>query len=265
MRLVDVHFHPTDLALDQDLSMVMTRADKSNVVAALATGFDEESNGRILDLADEHPQLGAAVGIHPWFLPTSLPPRLDSLASQLANPHVVALGEIGLDGKIETPIDVQKHWFVAQLDLARQHGLPVVVHSRRAFEQTWDCVRQVPGVRGILHSFGGSPELAQRFIEQGWMISFSGSVTRPRARRIHRLAQALPASSIVLETDAPSIGMDGLDAGEVEPCHLPLVLHSLAVLRETSARLLARQTLLNSADILPRWSRIAGLLEQVTT
>jgi TatD DNase family protein len=227
--LYDVHFHPTDEPLSLDVEGVMRRARDAGVSGGLATGYDPASCQAVLRLAETVPGLSAAVGFHPWFVRDDLDVAL--LRPWLAHPRVVALGEIGLDGKVEVDFDLQRRFFLRQLELARELGLPVVVHSRHAFEQTLSAVRQVPGVRGILHSFGGAPEVAAGFLDLGWYFSLSGSVTRVNARRVHRLARFLPEDRLLFETDAPAIGLEGIPPEQVEPACVRKVLQAVAALR----------------------------------
>jgi len=227
--LYDVHFHPTDEPLVRDVPAVMERARAAGVSGGLAAGYDPDSCCRVLELAEAVPGLDAAVGFHPWFIRPDLDVR--QLRPWLAHPRIVALGEIGLDGKVEVDPGLQRRYFVAQLELARELQLPVVVHSRHAFQATLDAVREVPGVTGILHSFGGAPEVASRFLDLGWYFSLSGSATRPNARRVHRLVRFLPDERILLETDAPAIGLEGVPPEQVEPAHVRHVLVAVAALR----------------------------------
>jgi TatD DNase family protein len=253
----DVHCHPTDPDT-APFEEVLERARNAGVTALLATGYDPESNLGVLRLAARYAGVAAAVGFHPWFLRTDL--DLEGLRKQAANPAVVALGEIGLDGKIEAPQNVQERWFLDQLRLAVELDLPVVVHSRAAFEHTLECLRRVPGSRGILHSFGGSPELARELVERGFLVSFSGSVTRPGAKRIHRLARALPPEALLVETDAPSIGAEGIPPGTIEPCHLPRIVAALAALREEATESVAATTTANAFRLLDGNGRLAAAL-----
>lgn len=248
--LYDVHFHPTDAPLAQDVQGVMRRALAAGVVGGLAAGYDPTSCQGVLKLCDEVPGIDAAAGFHPWFVR----PDLDVLQLRpwLAHPRVVALGEIGLDGKVEVDAELQRRFFVAQLELARELGLPVIVHSRHAFEATLDAVREVPGVCGILHSFGGSPEVAARFLELGWYFSLSGTATRPSARRVHRLVRFLPEDRILLETDAPAIGLEGVPPEQVEPACVRKVLEAVSVLRNVPSSALEARIEANLAALFGR-------------
>jgi TatD DNase family protein len=246
--MIECHFHPTDEPLCHDLEGVLARARGVGVQGFVATGYDPASNAQVSALAQAESDVVAAVGYHPWFLARA--GTLDDLALQAQAPRVVALGEMGLDGKVATDRALQERWFVEQLGLARDLHLPVVVHSRAAFDRTLHCTMQVPGSRGILHSFGGSPEMAMEFIKRGFVISFSGTVTRSRAKRVHCLARALPLAAMVIETDAPAIGAHGVEPGAIEPRHLPLVVNALAALRGELPEIVAAATSANARALL---------------
>ncbi len=248
--LIDVHFHPTDEPLVRDVAGVMARARETGVGGGLAAGYDPPSSEGVLRLAESVPGIFAAVGFHPWFVR----PETDvaQLRPWLVHPRVVALGEIGLDGKVENDFGLQRRFFLEQLELARELDLPVIVHSRQAFEPTLDAVRQVQGSHGILHSFGGAPEIAARFLDLGWYFSLSGSATRPNARRVHRLVRYLPADRILLETDAPAIGLEGIPPEQVEPSCVRRVLEAVAALRGEPPAMLEAQIERNLLSLFGR-------------
>lgn len=227
--LIDVHAHPFEDAMDPDTGAVMARAREAGVVGVIAAGLDARTNAWVLERAGRIPGLAPAIGYHPWFLEPS--PDLPALEGLAADTRVVAIGEIGLDGKIDTPIELQVRVLRDQLALARAQGLPVVVHARGAVARVAEILGEFPQVRGVLHSFPGGPDIALRLADAGWCVSFSGSVTRPRAKRVHRLARELPDHAILVETDAPAIGLEGVPAGDVEPRHAAQIAAALAALR----------------------------------
>jgi TatD DNase family protein len=145
----------------------------------------------------------------------------------------VAIGEIGLDTKIDTPdLDIQLPVLEAQLQLAVDLDLPVILHCRGAFDELLDAVNNHGGkLRGVLHAFSRSREVADRFLAAGLHLGLGGAVTRPNARKVRRAAAELPLDRIVLETDAPSIGLDGVMPQDTEPQHVTDVARALAELR----------------------------------
>jgi TatD DNase family protein len=124
--------------------------------------------------------------------------------------------------------------FEFQLDIAQKMSVPVTVHSRKAVTAVAEVIMGFPGVRGILHAFGGSYEQAKEFVDGGWLIGIGGAATRVGAKKIRNLVQKLPLSCIALETDAPAIGIEGIGSGNVRPAHLPLIAEAIASLRGIS-------------------------------
>ena len=223
--LIDVHAHLFEDAMDPDTQAVMARARAAGVIAAVTAGLDARTNQWVVDRAGEIPGLAPAVGYHPWFLDPR--PDLAALEALAADRRVVAIGEIGLDGKIDTAPEVQERWLRDQLALARNMNLPVVVHARAAVARVAELLAEYPEVRGVLHSFPGGPDIARRLVDAGWCVSFSGSGPRR--------AGAPPAQGLLVETDAPAIGLEGIEAAEVEPRHVVQVAEAVAALREVEA------------------------------
>lgn len=257
--IVDVHFHPFEDAMDRDTGAVMERARSAGVVAGVAAGLDSTTNRRVIEMSREVTGLAAAVGYHPWMLEPT--PDMTALERLAADPQVIAIGEIGLDGKIETSAEVQERLFRAQLALARNLGLPTVVHARGAVARVAEILDEFPEVTGVLHSFPGGPDIAKRLVDAGWCVSFSGSATRPGAKRVHRLARSLPLHGILVETDAPAIGLEGVAAERVEPRHAAQVAAAIAGLREMEVTDLAAATLVNTRRVFG--PRLGPLLDSI--
>lgn len=224
--LLDVHFHPTDFASGRDLPQMLLNARTAGIDGAIATGYDPPSNLAVIRMAHTLSGLVAAVGYHPWFLNDSL--DLDSLRGLAASPYVIAIGEIGMDGKCEVEPALQETWFRRQLALSVELQLPVIVHSRAAVEGVLRVLRDFPDARTILHSFPGSGDVARPFLAMGACFSLSGSVTRSNARKALSLLDALPLDRILLETDAPAIGLEGVPPSEVELRHILDVAEAIA-------------------------------------
>ncbi len=220
------------------------------------------------------------LGIHPLYVAQVSEQALTQLADALAlhhdDPHLVAVGEMGLDYFVpelrRSPLlELQMHFFVEQLKLARLHDLPVVLHSRRAVDAVHQALRATMGRawrwRGIAHAFNGSLQQAQGLIGLGLKLGFGGALTYPRALQLRRLATELPLSALVLETDAPDmpphwlyVNAEQRAAGQVQPpnspTELPRIGAELAALRGISVADLARATYQNGCEALPRLSRL---------
>ncbi|HMA97640.1 MAG TPA: TatD family hydrolase, partial [Polyangiaceae bacterium] len=175
--------------------------------------------------------LPISLGLHPWYVnePWS------EIAAVVLRERPTAVGECGLDGEDRDPnippLESQRSVFEQQLDLAEQLSLPVTVHSRKAVNDVVELAAHFPRVRGVLHAFSGSLEQIRPLLERGWMVGVGGAVTRPGARRIRKLATQVDLSMLLLETDAPAIGLEGVRPPLVRPHHLLAVARALAELR----------------------------------
>ena len=224
-----------------------------------------------------------ALGIHPLWLPADAPAALERLALALQahaqDPRLVAVGEIGLDFFVPALCTAeararQVEMYRAQLRLAWQHGLPVLLHVRRSADALLQALREakragrpVPG--GIVHAFNGSPQQAQAFLDLGFKLGFGGAATFDSARRLRELATHLPLQALVLETDAPDIPPQwlyvtaaeraaGRAQGRNSPAELPRIGAVLAALRGMAPEALAQATTRNACAALPRLAALLG-------
>jgi len=244
MNLVDTHCHLSFEPLRNDLDGVLARAREQSVDRVLVPAYDLESFQAIREIA-ARPEVLPAFGLHPWRADEPLEP--EQLESALGE-GAIAVGEIGLDFVIDRPSrERQAEVLRLQLDVARAAGLPVMLHCRGAFEELLGILSEYRGeLRGVVHAFSRGPELARRFLDAGLHLAFGGTLTRPRAKRPRRSARAVPLERIVLETDAPSIGLIDVPPEQVEPRHVRRVATALAELRETTIEDIARSTTANA-------------------
>ena len=203
--LFDTHAHYDSRKFDADRDAVLSALPGQGVALVVDPGCDLDSSRRAVELAERYPFVYAAVGVHPEDCGDWRDGHLDELRELAAHPKVVAIGEIGLDyyWKENPPRELQKRVFRAQLALARELDLPVIVHDREAHGDCMDIVREFPDVRGVFHCFSGSAEMAKELARLGWMISFTGVLTYQNARKAVEAAQAVPLDRIMIETDSP--------------------------------------------------------------
>ncbi len=208
-----------------------------------------------------------ALGIHPLYVAEAREDDLAQLRAAVArampDPRFVAIGEIGLDFFVpelrDGPLrDKQEFFFAEQLKIARDFGLPVLLHVRRAQDVVLKHLRRVGVTGGIAHAFNGSFQQAQRFVELGFRLGFGGAMTYPRALQIRRLASQLPLEAIVLETDAPDIAPSWLHPAPNRPDQVPRIGTTLAGLRGQSPALVAEYTAASAAAAIPRLAQMAG-------
>ena len=270
MPWIDSHCHLDAPEFGADRDAVVQRARAAGVgmlvlPAVAADGFDA-----LVTLAHRH-GLAYALGIHPLYVDRAEEADLERLAAALQahrdDPHLVAVGEIGLDHFVPG-LDraKQERFYAAQLKLARQHGLPVILHVRRSADSLLKHLRRIEVPGGIAHAFNGSETQASQFAQRGFKLGFGGALTFERALQIRRLAATLPAEVPVLETDAPDIPPHWLyvKAGERderplkrnEPAELPRIARSLASLRGWTLEQTAATTSANVCGALPRLARL---------
>ncbi len=172
----------------------------------LNAASDIASSHAGIELSEKYDRFYSAAGIHPHEIPSSggMNDTLDTLKKLLLKDKVKALGEIGLDYHYDGDYkDEQKKWFRAQMELACELDMPVIIHDREAHGDCMEIIREFPGVRGILHSFSGSVEMAHELLKRGWYISFSGVITFKNASRILDVVKCIPEDRILIETDCP--------------------------------------------------------------
>ena len=203
--LFDTHAHYDSRKFDADRDQVLSALPGQGVELVVNPGCDLESSRKAVGLAERYPFLYAAVGVHPEDCADWTDGDVEELRALAARPKVVAIGEIGLDyyWPENPPRELQKQVFRAQLVLARELDLPVIVHDREAHGDCMDMVREFPGVRGVFHCFSGSAEMAGELVRLGWMISFTGVLTYKNARKAVEAARAVPLDRLMIETDSP--------------------------------------------------------------
>jgi len=255
--LIDTHAHLDAAEFDADRSAVIDAAQAAGVGAIVLLGVAASNFAAVRALAHSRPGIAYALGIHPMYVPGSRDEDLALLRAEveasIGDPRFVAIGEIGLDRFVPDPDpERQLRFFVAQLALARDFRLPVLLHIRRAQDAILKELRRhrLPG--GIAHAFNGSEQQAGQFVDLGFALGFGGAMTHPRALRIRHLAAALPAEAIVLETDSPDIPPVWLAGGRNAPAELPRIAAELAALRGLAPDALAALTTANALRVLPR-------------
>ncbi|MBN2360374.1 MAG: TatD family hydrolase, partial [Deltaproteobacteria bacterium] len=229
MELCDTHCHLTEEPLWSKLDAVLDRGRRAGIARIVVPSAGVESWPRVAELGrtrSVHP----AFGVHPWVVDE--PFSADHLVELLRAERAVAVGEIGLDFALER-FDRGRQIAVLeqQLAIAADLDLPVILHCRRAFDDLHTLLRpHVPRLRGVLHAFSRGSALAEQFAALGLHVAFGGAITRPTARA-RQAATALPLERILLETDAPSIGLAGIAPEQVEPAHVAAIARQLADLR----------------------------------
>ena len=270
---IDSHCHLDAPEFDADRDAVLARARAAGVGMLVLPAVEASGFEAVRALAHEH-GLAYALGIHPLFVDRARDDDLQRLQQALHrgrdDPRLVAVGEIGLDHFVPgLDRERQQSLYEAQLRLARDAGLPVILHVRRSADALLAGLGRVPVCGGIAHAFNGSEVQARRFVERGFALGFGGALTFERARQIRALAASVPPHVPVLETDAPDIPpqwlyrtaeqrRDGAGHQRNEPAELPRIGAMLAALRGWSVEQTARTTSANVRRVLPRLAALVG-------
>lgn len=251
MSLIDTHCHLDVEAFDADRTEVLADARAVGVASIVVPGIAAAGWEKLLRLCASEDDLYPALGLHPVYVAQHDDRDLAALEKRLASARPVAVGEIGLDFHAEDADRDRQMWLCrAQLAIAREAQLPVLLHVRKAHEEMLRLLAETPVVGGTAHAFNGSLQQAQRYIDQGFWLGFGGMLTFERSRRLRRLAAELPLEAIVLETDAPDLTVASHQYQRNSPAYLPEVLDSLAMLRGIEPAQVAAQTTANARRLL---------------
>jgi TatD DNase family protein len=249
--LIDSHAHLDDARFDADREQVLARARAGGVELMITIGADLESSRQSVALAEGHPFVYAAVGIHPHDAPSLDDAALATLREWAHHPRVAAIGEIGLDYYRDlSPRLAQQAAFERQLDLAAELGKPVIVHARDADQDLVAILdRWADRLRGVLHCFSGDAALAARVVEWGWYIGVDGPVTFQNARQLPDVVRSVPLSRLLLETDSPYLTPHPYRGRRNEPAYLVWVADAVAKLKGVSLAEVERVTSQNARGL----------------
>lgn len=244
---VDSHCHLDRLNLEAhggDFSAMMAATEEAGVSHMLCIGVDLETFPDVQALAEQYPHVFASVGVHPLYK-ESREPSVTELLERAVHPKVIAIGETGLDyfyAKEER--DWQKRYFIAHIQAARETGLPLVVHTRGAKDDTLSLLREHGGgeVKGVLHCFTEDLDMAQQAIELGFYISISGIVTFRNAESLRDVVRALPIEKLLIETDSPWLAPVPFRGKPNEPRFVANVAECVAELKDVSVEQLGKIT-----------------------
>lgn len=247
MNVLDSHCHLDDGRFDADRDAVLQRANDAGVDAIIVPATTAARWPMLRCLAAAHTQVHLALGLHPMFIHEHQSEHLAQLRQELAAGGAIAVGECGLDyfaGRDNA--SAQRDLLLAQLRLAREFDLPVILHARRALDEVLQCIREIDGLRGVVHSFSGSAQQAAQCWALGFLLGIGGPVTHERARRLRPIVATMPIEMLLLETDAPD-QPGALHRGQRnEPAWVLNVLQTVAALRGETERSVAHATSSNA-------------------
>ena len=247
--IFDTHAHYDDEAFDADREEVLAGLKEQGIGTVVNVGASIASTKTTLALAEAHPFMYAAVGVHPNETAELTDADMKWLESLAENPKVVAIGEIGLDYYWDEPErEIQKHWFTAQLEVAKKTGLPVIIHSRDAAKDTLDImkVEHNGATGGVIHCFSYGVEMAREYLNMGYYIGIGGVLTFKNAKKLIEVAEYAPLDRIVLETDCPYLAPVPNRGKRNFSGNLPYVVEKLAEIKGVSAEEIIRETAKNA-------------------
>ena len=242
--LFDTHAHMDDRAFDEDRASLLASLPEKGIGLLMNPGCSLESSRNACALAREYDYIYAAVGSHPDVADEVNEDVLEEYRKLCKlNPKVKAIGEIGLDYHYEDiPRQLQQKAFRAQMALAQELDLPVIVHERDAHADGMDIVKEFPTVKGVFHCYSGSAEMARQLVDLGWYIGFTGVLTFKNARKAVETAAAIPLDRIVLETDCPYMAPTPFRGKRNDPGYLYRMAQQLAEIRGLSLEEIHRIT-----------------------
>lgn len=245
----NTHTHLNSKELYSQRDIFIKRALDNNVDYIVVAGYDLPSSKYAVEIAQEYPFIYATVGISPNDCLETTDADLNEIEALLQNPCVVALGEIGLDYYWEdVPHDKQKDIFQKQIDIAKKHDKPIVIHARDAYEDTYRILKQAAH-RGIMHCYSGSVEMAKRFIDLGFYISLAGPVTFKNARVPKDVAEKIGLEHLLIETDCPYLTPHPYRGTLNEPANVVYIAQEIAKLKNMEIESVASQTTFNAKKV----------------
>lgn len=249
--IFETHAHYDDEQFDMDRETLLSSMPEQGVGTIVNVSATYASCQRVVDLVQNYPFMYAAVGIHPDEVGSLNEERFQQMKELCKQEKVVAVGEIGLDYYWDNEShDLQKEWFVRQLDLARELNLPVLIHSREAAADTMEIMKQHgQGLKGVIHCFSYSKEMAAEYVKMGFYIGVGGVVTFKNARKLKETVQEIPLTSIVLETDCPYLAPVPYRGKRNNSAYIKYIAEEIAGIKGVSYEEVVEQTEKNARDL----------------
>ena len=249
--IFESHAHYDSSKFSEDRGALLNSMQENGVGTIVNVGATWESVTTVLELAQEHPIVYAALGVHPDEVGDLNEERFAFLKAQCQKEKVVAVGEIGLDYYWDNEShDVQKKWFIKQLELARELDLPVVIHSRDAAEDTLKLMKEYAvGMRGVIHCFSYSKEMAEEYVKMGFYIGVGGVVTFKNGKKLKEVVEAVPIERILLETDSPYLAPEPHRGKRNSSLYIPYIAQAIADIKGLTYEEVVAQTEQNGKEL----------------
>ena len=249
--IFDSHAHYDSEQFNEDREALLNSMEANGVGTIVNSGASWDSVTEVVELAHKYPFMYAAVGVHPDEVGELSDERFEYMKAQCQKEKVVAVGEIGLDYYWDNEShDVQKKWFIKQLELARELDLPVIIHSRDAAADTLEIMKEYgQGLRGVIHCFSYSIELAREYVKMGYHIGIGGVVTFKNGRKLKEIAAEIPLDRILLETDCPYLAPVPFRGKRNDSSYISYVAKEIADLKGITYEEVVAQTEKNGKDL----------------
>lgn len=245
--MIDTHCH---IDCYEDVEDVINSFDG----IIITSGYDDKSNLKVIDLVNKYPNVYGTLGIHPEEVDNDY--NIDIVINNLDNPKIVGIGEIGLDYHYtKDNIDKQKELFIMQLDIAKEYNLPIVVHSRDAIEDTYNILKNY-NLKGSIHCFSSSLEMARKFIDLGYMIGVGGVITFKNGKKLREVVDGISISDILTETDSPYLSPEPFRGRENKPSNVYYVIKEIASIKDMSEEEIMNITLKSAEEVFEKISKL---------
>ena len=250
MRLIDSHCHFDNPAFDHDREQLLRQMTPLGITDVIFPATTAAGWPRLKQITDSSPHYHASYGLHPMFMQQHTPKHSAQLRTWLEQEVTLAIGECGLDFFIPNfNQPEQEKLFLQHLTLARDFDLPLIIHARKSLDVVLKHIRHIGNLRGVIHSFSGSPQQADQLIAAGFYLGIGGTVTYERAKRLHKVVRYIPEERLLLETDAPDQPDSEWRGKRNEPNRLPVIAQAIADLRQTSIEHIANVTTENAVRL----------------
>ena len=228
--MVDTHLHIFKEYYD-DIDAVIDRSISNGVNYMIVNGTSSKDNAEVLELVQKYDCVYGALGLQPQEIDSDYEVVLEFISSHVRDNKIVAIGEIGLDRHYDCDnYELQKEVFERQLRLAQEYDIPVIIHSRDCIEDTYNILSKYK-VRGVLHCFNGSVEMAKKFVDLGFYIGVGGIITFKNSKKIKEVIKIVPVEYILLETDSPYLTPEPLRGTVNEPSNIPIILDEICKIK----------------------------------
>ena len=249
--IFDTHAHYDDEKFDADRDELLNSMEAGGIGTIVDVGSTLESWDKIIKLTEKYPFIYGAIGAHPDEVGSLNEGEIKRMSELLARDKIVAVGEIGLDYYWDKENhDIQKKWFVRQLDLAREKDMPVIIHSREAAADTMDIMKaHAAGMKAVIHCYSYSAEMAREYVKMGYYIGVGGVVTFKNAKKLKAAVEEIPLERILLETDCPYLAPVPFRAKRNSSLNLPYVAEEIAALKGITSEEVIQQTEKNAREL----------------